>query len=303
MSISNEEDLYPRLIHHAAQRGMAQFPPSSLPAIQDCLDSGAMAIEVDILPLADGNFVLLHDPDLSNNTEGTGNACTMTRAELSSLHYLHHGKLSPHLLTFLDQAIKLVTQNPNLEKFQLDLKPQTPLTPALIQALLDTIQPAFERIQVTSVADWAIRALNNAFPTLNLGFDPLLYLDVVDNEPRPPQVPPFRTGAYGLLDDHPLSAYVWGQPKVYFAARAEALFRQAADAQEWFIRAETLLHGLSVGFDWVEFLHQHGRRVDAWTIDPPNLEVAEKLLSLGVDELTSNAPVTLAKSLSHPCRF
>ena len=186
-----------RIIHHAAQRGAQQFPPSSLAAIQDCLDAGALAIEVDILPLADGHFALLHDPDLSHGSDGRGNACQMSRADLSPLHYLHQGTASPHPITFLDDAIALVAAQPTLQKFQLDLKPQTPLTPPLIDSLLRIIQPAFERVQVSSVADWAIRALRHFAPTLDLGFDPLLYLDVVDDEPRPPQVPPFRVGAYG----------------------------------------------------------------------------------------------------------
>ena len=88
--------------------------------------------------------------------------------------------------------LRWLPPNLRLQKFQLDLKPQTPLTPPLIDSLLRIIQPAFERVQVSSVADWAIRALHHFAPTLDLGFDPLLYLDVVDDEPRPPQVPPFR---------------------------------------------------------------------------------------------------------------
>jgi len=292
-----------RLIHHAAQRGSAAFPPSSLSAIMNCLDAGARAIEIDILPLLDGSFVLLHDPDLEVNTNGKGNAITTSRSDLSSLYYKVNGQASDEKVNFLDQAIALVATNPTLEKLQLDLKPQTALTPALIRSLLDVIQPVFERIQVSSVADWAIRALRHSSPDLQLGFDPLLYLDVISGEHRSANVPPFRVGAYGLLDDHPLSAYIWGEKEDYFAARAESLLSQAVPGCEWFIRYETLLQAHAIGFNWVDFLHHYGCSVDAWTVDPPAYAIASELVSLGVDEITSNAPAILAGSINLPVKY
>jgi len=292
-----------RLIHHAAQRGYATFPPSSLSAIKDCLDAGARAIEIDILPLLDGSFALLHDPDLEVGTNGKGNATTMGRNAIESLHYKVRGQVLNDKIGFLDQAIALVASNPILEKLQLDLKPQTALTPALIRSLLDVIQPVFDRIQVSSVADWMIRALRHYSPDLQLGFDPLLYLGVPSGEPRSSIVPPFRVGAYGLLDDHPLSAYIWGEKQDYFAARAEALFKQAIPGCEWFIRHETLLEAYASGFDWVDYLHQSGCSIDAWTVDPPAYAVASELVSLGVDEITSNAPAILASTKNLPVRY
>lgn len=292
-----------RLIHHAAQRGSATFPPSSLSAIKDCLDAGARAIEIDILPMLDGSFVLLHDPDLAVNTNGKGNAITTSRSDLVSFQYKVNGQVSDERIGFLDQAIALAATSSTLEKLQLDLKPQTALTPALIRSLLDVIQPIFERVQISSVADWAIRALRHFSPDLQLGFDPLLYLDVVSGEPRNSNVPPFRVGAYGLLDDHPLSAYIWGEKKDYFAARAESLLSQAVPGCEWFIRYETLLQVHASGFNWVDFLHRSGCTVDAWTVDPPAYAVASELVSLGVDEITSNAPEILAGSINMPVKY
>ena len=45
------------------------------------------------------------------------------------------------------------------------------------------------------MADWVVRGLHQVHPNLSLGFDPLLYLDLVDDEPRPESIPPFRIGA------------------------------------------------------------------------------------------------------------
>jgi glycerophosphoryl diester phosphodiesterase len=138
-------------------------------------------------------------------------------------------------------------------------------------------------------------------PGLALGFDPLLYLDIVEETPRPENIPPFRVGAYGLLDDHPLSAYQWGPPAEYFAARAESLLVQAPVGCEWFIRAEVLQIALDAGFNWIEFLHQQDCIVDAWTIDadqPGRIQLAQRLIEHGIDELTTNTPNALAQHLA-----
>ncbi|MCJ7696382.1 MAG: hypothetical protein MUO40_13295 [Anaerolineaceae bacterium] len=283
------------LIHHAANRDHT-YPAGSISAVRSCLESGAVAVEIDVLPIADNNFVLLHDLDLSETTNGAGNASPLHRSDFEHMRYKIHGQVTDERIGFLDEVIDLVTYNDSLEKLQLDLKPYTTLTPALIHRLLTLLKPILDRVQVSSVADWAVRALRYFSPDLSLGFDPLLYLDVIDSEPRPENVPPFRVGAYGLLDDHPLSAYQWGSKKDYFAARADALFAQAVPGCEWFIRAETLLAAQNCGFDWIAYLHNRNCKIDAWTLDPQveSIGLAKELVSLGVDEITTNDPLGLA---------
>ena len=55
------------LIHHAANCGH-QEPSTSLAALKRCLESGAYKVEIDVIPLADASFALLHDPDLAAQT-------------------------------------------------------------------------------------------------------------------------------------------------------------------------------------------------------------------------------------------
>jgi len=153
---------------------------------------------------------------------------------------------------------------------------------------------------VTSVVDWALRSLAYYDPDIALGFDPQIYLDLVDEEPRPEGIPPFRVGAYGLLDDHPLSAYQWGAPREYYAARAGALLVQAPKGCAWFIRAALIQKMLKAGFDWIEFLHQKGSTVDGWTIDinqPDQITLAQSLVEHGIDYLTTDTPARLAANL------
>ncbi len=287
------------LIHHAAHCGH-DAPPNSLSAIQTCFEAGAAVVEIDVIPLADGSFALLHDQDLEADTDGQGQATRMSRDQIKDLHYVVAGKATTEPVGFLDEALDLLSEYPDVSRLQLDLKPYAPLTQSVLREFLDLLVPCSEQVQVTSVADWAVRSLAKSMPDLALGFDPLLYLDIVVDEPRSEQIPPFRIGAYGFLDDHPLSAYQWGPLGDYFAARAAALLVQVPAGCEWFIRAELLGLALDAGFDWIDFLHQHGSRVDGWTIDvdqPQQVSLAKVMVEHGIDALTTDTPARLAEKL------
>ncbi len=288
------------LIHHAAQHDH-HAPPGSLSALEGCLQAGAAVVEIDVLPLSDGSFALLHDQDLAAETNGSGKAPQMTRGAVQDLCYRWNGRVTDEKVGFLEDAIDLLSAYPDTQRLQLDLKPFAPLPLNVLLDLLEIIEPVKARIQVTSVADWAIRALEAAGTGLALGFDPLLYLDLVEEKPRPKEIPPFRIGAYGLLDDHPLSAYQWGPPGDYFAARAAALLAQVPGGCDWFIRAEVLKLALDAGFNWIAYLHQSGSKVDGWTINvdhPDHIELAQQLVEQGIDALTTDTPSRLAAQLS-----
>ncbi|MDF1520516.1 MAG: glycerophosphodiester phosphodiesterase family protein [Brevefilum sp.] len=293
------------LIHHAANCD-SKAPSNSLSAIKGCLSAGAAFVEIDVLPLADGSFALLHDPNLAEDTDGEGNAAQMTCDQIKNLHYLNDRSVTNEKIGFLEGAVDLLAQFPNTRRLQLDFKPFSPLTESTLKNFLSIIEPVMDRVQVSSVADWALRDLSNAAPELSLGFDPLLYLDLVEETPRPEKIPPFRVGAYGLLDDHPLAAIQWGSLGDYFEARAKALLVQATHAYEWYIRAEILKMALDTGFDWISFLHDHGSIVDGWTIDvsqPEQIALAQFLVDRGIDELTTDHPSELAAKLNSDTIF
>lgn len=293
------------LIHHAAHCG-SDAPPGSLNALEHCLDAGAAYIEIDVIPLADGSFAMLHDQYLEKETSGEGRAPAKTRGQIENLTYKVNEKITNEKIGFLEAAVDLLKAHPETKCLQLDLKPFTPLTRSVLRGFLEILEPVKNRIQVTSVSDWAVRSLARFAPDLSLGFDPLLYLDLQDKEPRPPEVPPFRVGAYGLRDDHPLSAFEWGSLGEYFAARAGALLVQAPESCDWFIRAGLLKMAYDAGFDWIDFLHQNGSTVDGWTIDvsqPEQIDLARFLVEHGVDKLTTDTPARLAEQLSSESNF
>ena len=288
------------LIHHAANCNHNE-PPGSLSALEKCLQSGVKALEIDLIPLANGSFALLHIDDLEADTNGKGSASQMKREQIANLNYVVDGRVTNEKVGFLEGAMSLLQKYPNASRLVLDLKPSTPLTQAVLRGFMALIEPVKARILVNSMADWALRSLRKCAPDLSLGFDPLLYLDIVDDEPRPEDVPPFRVGAYGLLDDHPLSSYQWGSLGEYLAARAGALLVQVPEGCEWFIRAELLKISLDAGFDWIDFLHKNGVTVDAWTIDvnqSDHIAMAQFLIDHDVDELTTDKPAQLASQLS-----
>lgn len=281
-----------KLILHSANMDH-NLPSGSLIALEESLKAKVSRIEVDVIPLKDGDFALLHDPKLEHICNATGDVPDFSSEEIQSFTY----KDSVHRLGTLRQAVELIQKYPLEDFFQLDLKPYAPLTPTSMSDLVNLIQPIQEMVMVSSVADWAIRLLKRLLPSLKLGFDPLLYLDLVEDEPREEGVPPFRVGAYGYLDEHPLAAQRWGTLKDYFEARAEALIQQVPSGITWFINAQLLEEASFAGFNWVHFLQNNDNTVNAWTLDLDRVQLTTKMVGLGVDYITTNQLYEMEKEL------
>ena len=110
----------PKFVYHAARRG-DRHPPSSLSGLADCLAAGASIIEVDIAPLADGGFALVHDARLELVSEGKGLAPAATATQIRGLHHRWHqrideGLIDPPLtdepLGLLSEAVALIEKHP-----------------------------------------------------------------------------------------------------------------------------------------------------------------------------------------------
>jgi glycerophosphoryl diester phosphodiesterase len=285
------------LIHHAASY-KAGLPPGSLSGLQVCLEADVAWVEVDIIPLKGGDFALLHDPQLAHICNQPGLVYEKTADEIIAMVYSSTDRyIGGSFLGTLSQAVELLNKQNGSSVLQLDLKPYMPLTSDVLDNLLNIIAPVKEQILVSSVADWAVRSLHYLDGQLALGFDPLLYLDVPGDSPRPDGVPPFRKGAYGYLDEHPLSIQRWGSEHDYFEKRAEALYLLAPQKATWYLNAELLNGALSSGFDWIAFLQNRDCKVDAWTLDMDRIELAHRLAFSGVDYLTTNQAQLLADTL------
>jgi glycerophosphoryl diester phosphodiesterase len=287
------------LIHHAANRGRLH-PSGSLSGLQACLEAGARIVEVDLSPTADGDFALLHGPHLERDTNGSGPIHALTAAQISGLRHVWRGAVTDVPVGLLGQALALLRDHPHPVELQLDLKPDCLLDPTPLTRLVEQLRPVKDRVRVTSPGDWLLRRLRALDPDLPLGFDPLLYLDLDSEGGDGRDVPPYRQGAYGYLDDHPLASQRWGRPADYLAARAEALWLQAPTAIIWYINAWLLGRALDEGFDWIADLHERGAQVTAWTLDADNPEavaLARRLAERGADRITTNDAPALARAL------
>lgn len=287
------------LIHHSANRGRLH-PPGSLPGLRNCLENGAQIIEVDLSPTADGDFALLHGPRLERETTGSGPIHSLPAAEVAELCHVWRDEPTGVRVGLLDRALELIGGYAHPVELQLDLKPYRPLDLQSMARLVERLQPVKDRVRVTSPADWLVRYLRRLDPELPLGFDPLLYLDLSWKGKGERGAPPYREGAYGYLDEHPLASKRWGSSAEYLAARAEALWIQAPPGAIWYINARLLALALDDGFDWIADLHRRGTLVDAWTLDPDRPEavaLARRLAAQDVDRITTNDAPGLAQVL------
>ena len=286
------------LIHHAARREEGDLG-NALSSLRRCQEAGARIVEIDISPPADGDFALLHDELLQGETDGTGPVITATAEQIRQLHLRDDGTVTEEPVGLLSQAVTFLHREPQPGELQLDLKLDGSVYEFVLAGLARLVAGVRDRVRVTSGADWALRRLHALDPALPLGFDPLLYFGL-ERVPHAPGIPPFRVGAYGYADDHPLAALRWGSTAAYLAARAEALWAQAPMATVWYLHAPLLARMLDDGFDWIEFLHQRGALVTAWTLDPDQphqLALARQLADAGADRITTNNAARLAAFL------
>jgi glycerophosphoryl diester phosphodiesterase len=73
------------------------FPENTLPAFEGAITAGADVVELDVRLTADGVPVVLHDPDVSVTTNGSGLIHQLSLAEVSNWTPL---QVSRGVLTF-----------------------------------------------------------------------------------------------------------------------------------------------------------------------------------------------------------
>ncbi len=284
------------LKYHRLLSGSGRHAPNSLSALAEVLD-GARVIEFDIQPLADGDFVLLHDPLLEHETTGTGPVEAATRAAVKALRL--RGAEDPPAL--LSEAAELLAQVRRPLKVQVDFKPVLPVDGRTVDRVLDALAPLRANphleVVVGCLADWNLRALRRADPTLRVGFDPALYLDAP--VPDSPGLP-VRLNAYGYLDDHPLGFRRVMAVRDYLRDRLEALLGMLPGAVEVYLRKELVQQALRDGLNLVEETHRlaDGVLVDVWTVNLPPTQAPElaELLDAGADQLTTDTALEVARA-------
>jgi glycerophosphoryl diester phosphodiesterase len=282
----------PRLIHHAASLTSGP-PPNTLWALGECLRRGVDAVEIDITPLADSDWLLAHDRDLESFSTGRGPVAAATTADSRAFFLVRNGAVGAEHPGLLSDALDLVERLTGPTLVQLDLKAPASLPPAALPGLVSLVAPVRDRVLVSSPADWCLAELRRLAPWIRLGFDPHYYLDTIQGRRSDGTLSPPRASQFGLFDDPADDGAPSDEPEselAYLGARFAALWTRASDAEIWFVRG-LLLARTAKTLDPVAHLHSRGARVAAWTIDPigpPEVELARSLAHLGVDFITTN---------------
>ena len=274
------------------------FPPNSLEAIRASLEAGAACIELDITALADGDYLLVHDPDLASETTGLGpvGACTVKQAR--KLYY--KAASAVYHVPLLSDVVAVFQAHPGSTRLQLDFKNVIPVPDdEPLRWLVRLIEPLGSRVIVSTEADWQLRKLRRLAPWLDLGFDIHFYIDW-NPHPRNPEAYPRHLGAYGYYDDHPVATRRIWTTADYLKDRCGMLVGLVPNISTFYINHQFLAQSLEDGFNWAEALDEVGILCDAWTLDvgDPAAEAnASRLLAAGIDMFSTNTPIALKKFL------
>ena len=267
-----------RVLNYAHQGGAREAPSSTLFAMQQALDAGADALELDVHATADGELVVCHDATVDRTTPATGAIADLTLDQVRDLDnaywfvpgevvapgrpdadYQYRGRAPA------DHAFGLATLREVLEAFpavflNLDIKQTAPAVKPYEEALARLLREfgRADDVIVASFLDNATDAFSQAAPEISTSFGTIgtaeFWRAVQDGEPPPPtrhhalQVPP-SFGDRTVVDQR-----------------------------------------------FVDVAHDQGIAVHVWTIDDPD-EMA-RLLALGVDGIMTDTPSVLARVLS-----
>src|SRR4051812_47247500 len=313
------QSVHPESIFYTPDGRLVQFkvhsanwdpalPENSLDALAACLQAPVARAEIDIIPLADRDFLLYHDSQLDRGSTGSGPVSQLTSDAARALRlraYRHDdegGALAPaidHPLGQLSDVVQMMQATPAPTLLQLDMKNAEPWPWPRLESLLRLVEPIRSQVIFGCNADWNLRRLLHVDPTAPVGFDPMYYLDWAPDGSELERLPGPR-GAYGYLDTHPLARERHGSTADYLRDRLSGLLRLVPAPRDLYIRLRTAERMVAddLGLDTLKtMIHDLGASFDLWTLDAgtPRWEERFRLaIDLGADVITTNTPRTLA---------
>ena len=259
--------------HRARRR--AGDPVFSRTRILEGLQLGA-SVEVDLVIHGGHGFALLHDFLLDNETTGHGPARQNPPEALRELHRRSEDgtPLSDTVMLLEDLCALLAESTPAPGALlQLDVKEDlAALDELTVTNFARAVEPVSETMIVSGGDAAAIAALAGATPGLAIGHDP-------------------------CQDDKVARLRATGD----FAGFIAEGLAEAPAASMIYLAHEIIASADVAGFDIIGACHAAGKRVDAWTIQRVNqssVARCERLIALGVDQITTDDPEGLAAALS-----
>lgn len=234
------------------------------------------SVEVDLVIHADQGLAVLHDLSLDDDTTGTGLVRNTTAAALRALHLRDNDgrPIADTVMLLEDLAALLVETPPHPDALlQLDFKEDAAaLDAATVSNFVAAIGPVARNMILSAGDAAAVKRLTDATAGLKVGYDPC------------------HDGALERLSE----------TRDFTGFVADAL--AASPRAELIYLAWQLVLGASdAGFDIVAAFHAAGKRIDAYTINSSNdagVAIAERLLALRVDQITTDDPEGLSAALA-----
>lgn len=266
-----------RIVNFAHQGGSFEAPSSTLFAIDRGLGSGATAIELDVHATKDRRLVVCHDETVNRTTNGVGEICDLTLAELRELDnaycFIEGSDVAPGRPTEeyelrgrapSDHDFGIATLDEVLERFpgvtlNLDIKRTAPQVEPYEGLLAETLagHGRSDSVIVASFNDLAIRAFRAASPE------------------TPTSAATMETADFWR------AVHAHEQP-----AALDVVAFQVPERQGDLLVVDDL---------FVEAAHQAGIAVHVWTIN--DADAMERLIELEVDGIISDRPTLLTELL------
>src|SRR5260370_29906441 len=111
-------------VHQCVWSG--NYIPNSLGAIQDCYRARVTRAEIDIAMLADEDFLVVHDMDLADATNGHGRVEDTTRIQAARLRLTLDGLATVERPPLLTEVADAIVREPYPTLLELDLKDWKP---------------------------------------------------------------------------------------------------------------------------------------------------------------------------------
>jgi glycerophosphoryl diester phosphodiesterase len=259
-----------RLKWHRARKRATDLPFTAERMLEG-LKLGA-SVEVDLIRHGGGGFAVLHDLALDHDTTGSGRVAETPPDELRALFLRDAaGQPTAHRLMLFEELCALIAAGQGISPeavLQLDLKEgAAAITPEVVRTFAASAAPVARHFILSGGHPEAIRRLADAVPNLPLGFDPC-HEGAIDR----------------LLATRDFDAFV-----------TDALAQFPA-AEMIYLDHHLVLFAAEHDFDLIGAFHEPGKHIDAYTLtsaDAANIEIAEKLLALKVDQITTDDPVGL----------
>jgi len=242
----------------AHRGGAALAPENTLGAFENALKIGVDMVECDVHLSKDGEVVVMHDPDISRTTNGTGQIGALTLAELKQLNAaakFADPKWSPQAVPTLAQVLDLVKGKAGIQ----------------IEIKLAAGNKRYDGIEKKVIDLVNARGMTNDVIIISFDFPTIQDVKKIDSR--------IKTGALSRGD--------WVMAMSPEQIAVEIMTTTGAD---YFMPTAGVLNETMV-----RAIHGRGAKIGVWTVNAAS--DMQRLAGWGVDAITSDRPDELKRAL------